>query len=68
MQIIETFTSYEGHRMNCQSTDEIILAPDFEELNTEAFALKDIWHSEVLEEQEIDDPQLHVIMLCRLIS
>lgn len=58
MQILETFTSYEGHRMICPSTDEIIWAPDMEELNTQAVALKGMWYFETLEEPEINDPQL----------
>ena len=58
MQIIEKFTSYEGHRIICPSTDEIIWAPDFEEFNTEAFAFKGYWYFETLEDPQIRDPQL----------
>lgn len=42
-------------RMYCPSTDEVIFAPDYEEINTNAEALIAMWHTYELSEPIIKD-------------
>lgn len=58
MEIIEIDIDLEQDRMYCPSTDEIIFAPDLEELNGEAEAFIGYWHDEVLYNPEIKDETL----------
>jgi len=46
-------------RMYCPSTDEVIFAPDYEELNENADAFIAYWHGEVLYEPSIKDEKLN---------
>lgn len=45
-------------RMYCPSTDEVIFAPGYEEINENADAFIAYWHGEVLDQPEIRDPKL----------
>jgi hypothetical protein len=45
-------------RMYCPSTDEVIFAPDYEEINENAEAFIAYWHGEVLTEPLITDAKL----------
>jgi hypothetical protein len=45
-------------RMYCPSTDEVIFAPDYEEINENAEAFIAYWHGEVLDQPSITDEKL----------
>ena len=45
-------------RMFCPSTDEVIFAPDYEEINENADAFIAYWHGEVLDQPSITDEKL----------
>jgi hypothetical protein len=45
-------------RIFCPSTDEVIFAPDYEEINENAEAFIAYWHGEVLNEPSITDEKL----------
>jgi len=45
-------------RMYCPSTDEVIFAPGYEEINENAEAFIAYWHGEVLDQPEIKDEKL----------
>ena len=44
--------------MFCPSTDEVIFAPDYEEINENAEAFIAYWHGEVLDQPSITDEKL----------
>lgn len=46
------------NRMFCPSTNEIIFAPGYEEINDDADAFIAYWHGEVMEEPSITDEKL----------
>ena len=58
MEIIQCSPEMEYDRMYCPSTDEVIFAPDYEEINEGADAFIAYWHSEVLDEPCISDEPL----------
>ena len=58
MEIIQCSPDMEYDRMYCPSTDEVIFAPDYEEINEGADAFIAYWHSEVLDEPCISDEPL----------
>jgi hypothetical protein len=60
MKIIQCSPDMDTDRMYCPSTDEVIFAPDYEEINDSAEAFIAYWHGEVLDQPEIKDPKLKV--------
>jgi hypothetical protein len=58
MKIIEQHPEIKYDRMYCPSTDEVIFAPDYEEINEDADAFIAYWHGDVLEEPSITDEKL----------
>jgi len=58
MEIIQCSPEMEYDRMYCPSTDEVIFAPDYEEINEGAEAFIAYWHGEVLDEPSITDDRL----------
>ena len=60
MKIIQCSPSMESDRMYCPSTDEVIFAPDYEEINENADAFIAYWHGEVLDQPSITDEKLKV--------
>lgn len=58
MKIIQFSVNIETERMYCPSTDEVIFAPDFEEIDESAEAFIAYWHDEVLDEPSITDSDL----------
>lgn len=58
MKIIQCTPSMESDRMYCPSTDEVIFAPDYEEINESADAFIAYWHGEVLDQPSITDEKL----------
>ncbi len=55
MKIIECSPDMPTDRMYCPSTDEVIFAPYYDEINDGAKAFIASWHGEVLEEPIIED-------------
>lgn len=58
MKIIQCYPSMSKDRMYCPSTDEVIFAPYYDEINENAQAFVAYWHGEVLNEPLIRDPKL----------
>lgn len=58
MKIVQCEPEMSVDRMYCPSTDEVIFAPNYEEINESAEAFIAYWHGEVLDQPEIKDPKL----------
>ena len=58
MKIIQSSPDMEVDRMYCPSTDEVIFAPYYEEINDNAEAFIAYWHCEVMDQPEIKDKKL----------
>lgn len=58
MNIISCSPEMDTDRMYCPSTDEVIFAPGYEEINEDAEAFVAYWHGEVLQEPSIKDEKL----------
>jgi len=58
MKIVQCESEMSVDRMYCPSTDEVIFAPNYEEINESAEAFIAYWHGEVLDQPEIKDPKL----------
>lgn len=58
MKIIKAYPEVECDRMYCPSTDEVIFAPGYEEINEYAESFIAYWHGEVLYEPVIRDEVL----------
>jgi len=58
MEIYPIDPSISTDRMYCPSTDEVIFAPYYDEINDDAKAFVAFWHGEVLDEPLIRDPKL----------
>lgn len=58
MKIVQYEPEMSVDRMYCPSTDEVIFAPNYEEINESAEAFIAYWHGEVLDEPEIKDEKL----------
>jgi hypothetical protein len=58
MKLIPCSPEMSVDRMYCPSTDELIFAPDYEEINESADAFIAYWHGEVLDQPEIKDTKL----------
>ncbi len=58
MKIIECSPDVPTDRMYCPSTDEVIFAPEYEEMYDGAKAFVAAWHSEVLDKPMIKDANL----------
>lgn len=58
MKLIECSPEMSTDRMYCPSTDEVIFAPDYEEIYDGAEAFIAYWHGEVLNETSITDSLL----------
>lgn len=58
MKIIQCSPEMSTDRMYCPSTDEVIFAPDYEEINENAEAFIAYWHGEVLDQPSITDEKL----------
>ena len=58
MEIYPIDPSISTDRMYCPSTDEVIFAPYYDEINESAQAFVAYWHGEVLDEPLITHPKL----------
>ena len=58
MELIECAPEMSSDRMYCPSTDEIIFAPDYEEINDNAEAFIAMWPAEFMEEPTINNESL----------
>jgi len=58
MEIIQCSREMSVDRMYCPSTNEVIFAPDYDEINENAEAFIAYWHGEVLDQPEIKDANL----------
>jgi len=55
---IEEINVEDSERMYCPSTKEVIFAPDWDYINTDAKAFKGYWHCEFMLEPTIEDAEL----------
>ena len=58
MEIIEYSPSMSTDRMYCASTDEVIFAPHYDEIEMFADAMIAFWHDEFMEEPTLNAPVL----------
>ena len=58
MKIIKCCPEMSTDRMYCPSSDEVIFAPEYEEINENADAFIAYWHGEVLDQPAITDEKL----------
>ena len=58
MKIVQASPNMSTDRMYCPSTNEVIFAPYFEEINEGAVSFIAYWHGEVLDQPEIKDPKI----------
>lgn len=58
MKIYQCYPSMSTDRMYCPSTDEVIFAPHYEEIEEDANAFVAYWHGEVLDEPMIKNHKL----------